>query len=153
MSASESAQALAQECADAMWAADRASQAMGIRVESVAPGQAAISMKVRPDMIGPSGVCSRGAIFLIADSALAFASNTRGQRVVAQYCDILFDEAACDGEELMAEAIERHVSGRKAIYDVRVRTRAGRVIAEMRGQAHILRDRIADAPPGAQGQQ
>lgn len=151
MSAPDPAQALAQACADAMWAADRASQAMGIKVEAVAPGQATISMRIRPDMIGPGGACSRGAVFLIADSALAFASNTRGQRVVAQYCDILFDQPAGEGEELVAEATERHVSDRKGIYDVRVRTREGRTIAEMRGHAHILRDRIADAPRWAGG--
>src|SRR6476469_4801090 len=83
MAVDDAAQVLAQECANAMWATDRACQAMGIKVESVAPGQATISMTVRPEMIGPGAVCGRGAIFLLADSALAFAANTRGHRVVA----------------------------------------------------------------------
>jgi phenylacetic acid degradation protein PaaD len=144
MAVDDPAQLLAQECADAMWAADRASQAMGMKVESVAPGKAILSMTVRAEMIGPGGVCSRGAIFLLADSALAFASNTRGHRVVAQHCDIMFDNPAGVGEQLVADARERHLSERKGLYDVRVQTRAGRVVAEMRGQAHTLGDRLVE---------
>ena len=47
MAVDDAAQSLAQECADAMWATDRASQAMGIKVESVAPGKAIVSMTVQ----------------------------------------------------------------------------------------------------------
>src|ERR1700674_5136392 len=142
MAVDDPAQALAQDCADAMWATDRASQAMGMKVERVAPGKALVSMTVRPEMIGPGGVCSRGAIFLLADSALAFAANTRGHRVVAQYCDIVFDNPASVGEQLVADASESHLSDRRGIYDVRVQTRAVMVVAELRGHSHTLGDRL-----------
>ena len=142
MTAEDTAQILAQQCSDALWASDRASQAVGIAIESVAPGKAIVAMTVRPEMIGPDGVCSRGAIFLLADTAMAFASNTHGQRAVAQYCDIVFDMPVAVGEEMVAEASERHLSERKGIYDVRVRTRGGKVAAEMRGHTHTLGERI-----------
>ncbi len=144
MAVDDNAQLLARECADAMWATDRASQAMGLKVESVAPGKATISMTVRPEMIGPGGVCSRGAIFLLADSTLAFAANTRGHMVVAQHCDIVFDNTVGVGELLVADASERHTSGGKGVYDVRVQTRAGRVVAELRGHTHTLEDRFVE---------
>ena len=144
MAVDDAAQVLAQECAGAMWATDRASQAMGIKVESVAPGKATVSMTVRPEMIGPGAVCGRGAIFLLADSALAFAANTRGHRVVAQHCDIVFDNTVGVGEQLVADASERHISDRKGVYDVRVQTRAGRVVAELRGHSHTLGDRLVE---------
>ena len=140
--AEDPAQDLARECADALWATDRASQALGMRIESVAPGRAIVSMTVRAEMIGPGGVCSRGAIFLLADTAMAFASNTYGQCAVAQYCDIMFDNPVEVGEELVAAASERHRSERKAVYDVRVQTRVGQVAAEMRGHTHTLSERI-----------
>jgi len=117
---------------------------MGIKVESVAPGKATISMTVRPEMIGPGAVCGRGAIFLLADSALAFAANTRGHRVVAQHCEIVFDNVVGVGEQLVAEASERHVFDRKGLYDVRVQTRAGRVVAELRGSSHTLAERLVE---------
>jgi acyl-CoA thioesterase len=95
-------------------------------------------------MIGPGAVCGRGAIFLLADSALAFAANTRGHRVVAQHCEIVFDNAVGVGEQLEAEASERHISDRKGLYDVRVQTRTGRVVAELRGHSHTLADRLVE---------
>jgi acyl-CoA thioesterase len=150
MAVDDAAQVLAQQCADAMWATDRASQAMGLKIESVAPGRAIVSMTVRPEMIGPGGVCGRGAIFLLADSALAFAANTRGYRVVAQHCDIMFDNSVGVGERLVADASERHVSDRKGVYDVRVETQAGRVVAEFRGHSHSLPDRLVEPDSGSQ---
>ncbi len=142
MADDDAAQRLAMECADAMWATDRASQAMGMKVESVAPGKASVSMTVRREMVGPGGLCSRGAIFMLADSALAFAANTRGHRVVAQHCEIAFDNGVGSGEQLVANAYERHLSDRKGIYDVRVQTRAGTVVAELRGHSHTLAERL-----------
>jgi acyl-CoA thioesterase len=115
---------------------------MGLKVENVAPGKATISMTVRPEMIGLGDVCGRGAIFLLADSTLAFAANTRGHRVVAQHCDIVFDNSVGVGEVLVADASERHTSRRKGMYDVRVQTRAGKVVAELRGHTHTLEDRL-----------
>jgi acyl-CoA thioesterase len=147
MTADDPAQQLAQECADALWATDRASQDMGMKLESVAPGRATLSMTVRADMIGPGGTCSRGAIFIFADSALAFASNTRGQRVVAQHCDIVFDNPVSVGERVVAAAVERHLSGPKGLYDVRVETADGRVVAELRGLAHALGKRPIELNP------
>jgi len=140
--ADDDAQTLAQRSADAMWAADRATRALGMKIESVAPGRSVLSMTVRADMIGPGGQCSRGAMFLLADSALAFAVNSRGHRVVLQSCDVVFDGAVGLGEELVADARERHLFERKGICDVRVTTRAGRVLAEFRGHSHRLKGRL-----------
>jgi acyl-CoA thioesterase len=137
----DAAQELAEKCAEALWATDRASQEMGMRVEAVAPGKATLSMTVRADMIGPGAVCSRGAIFILADSAFAFAASTRGRSAVAQHCDIVFDNPVGLGEELVAHAAERHLSHPKGVYDVRVETRDGRVVAELRGLSHALSER------------
>ena len=43
------AQQLAQACADAMWMEDEASRGMGMAIESIAPGEAELSMVVRDD--------------------------------------------------------------------------------------------------------
>jgi hypothetical protein len=38
---------IAQACADALWALDKASRAMGMKIEKVGPGFAVLSMSVR----------------------------------------------------------------------------------------------------------
>ena len=134
MAYSEADLHLAQTCADRMWAADPASRGMGMALESVAPGEAVLSMTVAASMSGPAGVCNRGFVFALADSAMAFASCTHGQTAVAQMCDIAYDQDVPLGTHLLARATERHRAGRKAIYDVRVETREGTIVAEFRGQ-------------------
>ena len=132
--------ALARACAEAMFAKDAASQALGMRILDAAPGRARVAMKVREDMVNGHRTCHGGFIFSLADSAFAFACNSYGQTAVAQDCDIVFVAPARLGEVLTAEAIERHRFGRNGIYDVTVR-RDGEVVAEFRGRSRELRDR------------
>ena len=67
---------VAQASADAMWAEDKASRAMGMKVEKVGPGFAVLSMRVGDNMVNGHGFCHGGYIFSLADSAFAFACNS-----------------------------------------------------------------------------
>ncbi len=112
--------------AEAMWAADRASSGLGMRLDEVAPGRARLSMTVAEAMANGHGICHGGFIFALADSAMAFAANPRGEAAVAQHASITFVRPARVGEMLVAEAEERMHAGRSGMYDVRVRTRGWR---------------------------
>lgn len=127
--------ALAQACADAMWAGDRASSGLGMRLESIGPGHAVMAMTITATMVNGHGICHGGFIFALADSAFAFACNTYGERMVAQHCTITFLRPVHLDDVLRAEALERVRSGRSGIYDVRVTGRDGGVIAEFRGHS------------------
>lgn len=125
-------QALAEACAAAMWASDRASSGMGMVLEEVGPGRARISMTVGPSMLNGLGSCHGGFMFALADSAFAFACNTTGMAAVASHCSISFLRPVAEGARLVAEAEERHAEGRSGIYDVRVSVE-GVAVAEFRG--------------------
>ena len=130
--------ALARACADAMWAEDRASTGLGMRLDDVGPGRARLSMPVTDTMVNGHGICHGGFIFALADSALAFASNSHGERAVAQHCNITYLRPARLGDRLHADAIERTRAGRSAICDVQVTLGDGTVIAELRGTARTI---------------
>ncbi|MBC7801155.1 MAG: hydroxyphenylacetyl-CoA thioesterase PaaI [Gemmatimonadaceae bacterium] len=138
-----SAQALAERCAEAMWASDHASQGLGIAIEHIAPGAARLSMTVAPQMLNGHGTCHGGFIFALADSAFAFACNTDGMVSVASQCSIVFLRPAGLGERLVAVAEERHRKDRSGIYDVRV-TAGAEVVAEFRGHSRTTGARMAD---------
>jgi acyl-CoA thioesterase len=129
-------QELARRSADAMWDGDAASQMLGMRVVSVGPGTATVSMTVRADMINGWELCHGGLIASLADSAFAFACNTHGTVTVASGFDVSFLESARLGDDLVAVATERALRGRSGVYDVTV-TRApdATVIAEFRGRS------------------
>jgi acyl-CoA thioesterase len=134
---SDDALALARACADAMWAEDRASRQLGMRLEDVAPGRCRMAMTVRDDMVNGHGVCHGGFIYALADSAMAFASNAYGERALAQHNSITYVRPGRLGETLLAEATERVRSGRTGLYDVRVTGDDGGVVAEFRGQTRL----------------
>jgi acyl-CoA thioesterase len=137
-----SPEALARACADAMWQADSASQALGMRIESIEPGRAVLAMTVRNDMVNGHGMCHGGYIFTLADSAFAFACNSRNERNVAQHCAITFLRPARLGDRLLATAAERSRSGRSGIYDITVSDGDGTAIAEFRGHSRSLGKRF-----------
>ena len=132
------ADALARRCADAMWADDAASPALGMLLEHVAAGAARMAMPVRSDMVNGHGLCHGGFIFALADSAMAFAANAYGERAVAQHAAITYLRPGRLGETLTATAAERARSGRSGIYDVCVTGSSdGSVVAEFRGHTRL----------------
>lgn len=139
------AAALARDSAAAMWECDHASQSLGIEIGEVSPGRAVARLAVTASMVNGHAIAHGGYLFLLADTAFAFACNTYGQVTVARGADITFVAPAHEGDELEAVAVERHRSGRNGIYDVTVRRRmSGEVVAEFRGHSRELSARLVD---------
>jgi acyl-CoA thioesterase len=128
---------LARACADAMWKDDDASRALGMEIAEIKAGQATLTMIVKPEMVNGHGIAHGGFIFTLADSAFAFACNSRNERAVAAQGSITFLRPGKLGDRLTATAREVSRSGRSGIYDVRV-TAGEVVIAEFRGHSRVI---------------
>lgn len=130
---------VATASAQRMWAADAASQALGMQLLEVRPGYARLSMRIAAGMVNGHGIAHGGFVFALADSAFAFACNSYGPTTVAAHCDISYVSAVQRNDELVAEAVERTRSGRSGIYDVTVtRAEDSLVVAEFRGRSRTL---------------
>jgi acyl-CoA thioesterase len=138
------AQALAERVASAMYARDLASQALGMRVVRVGAGHAELSMRVRGDMLNGHLICHGGFIFLLADSAFAYACNSYNLMTVASGCTIEFVAPAREDEVLTAVAQERSVSGRTGVYDIEVTNQDGAAIAFFRGKSYRIKGHVVD---------
>ena len=125
-----------------MWADDRASQAMGMSIEDIAPGSARLTMTVTEQMVNGLGLCHGGYIFSLADSSMAFACNSHNERAVAQHCSISYLRPAKLGMRLVAAARETSRAGRTGIIDVSVTADNGEIIAEFRGASRELGHRF-----------
>lgn len=128
----------AQEQADRMLASDAATRALGIAISGVAVGRATATMTVRSEMANGHGSCHGGYLFLLADSAFAFACNTHGRPTVASGADVEFLAPVSVGDVLVAVAVEVALRGRSGVYDVRVR-RGEETVAVFRGRSRALR--------------
>jgi acyl-CoA thioesterase len=128
---------LARACAEAMWKDDDASRGLGMEIVDVKCGEATLAMTIKPHMVNGQRIAHGGFIFLLADSAFAFACNSHNERAVAAQCDISFIRPGKLGDQLVAAAREISRSGRSGIYDVRV-TAGDTVIAEFRGHSRAI---------------
>jgi acyl-CoA thioesterase len=128
-----------------LYARDPTSQALGIRLGAVGPGRASVRLRVSEAMCNGHGIVHGGYLFLLADAAFAYASNTHGPVAVAQAAQITFVRPVLAGDELVAEAVERGRFGRLGVYDVTVRRRGNararsrmEIVAEFRGNSTLL---------------
>jgi len=128
---------LARACADAMWEEDDASKGLGMEIAQIKAGEATLTMTVKPHMVNGQRIAHGGFIFLLADSAFAFACNSHNERAVAAQCNISFIRPGKLGDRLVATAREISRSGRSGIYDVRV-TVDDVAIAELRGHSRTV---------------
>ena len=126
----------------AMWANDRASQWAGMVLEHTDEGSATLTLEVQAHHCNVHGMCHGGVIFLLADSAFAFACNSRNQATLAQHNMISFVAAGKLGDHLTARATEVSLTGRSGIYDVRVTTQEGVTVAEMRGMSRAIKGQL-----------
>jgi len=138
------AQQLAERVASTMFANDRASQALGMRIASVSPGRAELTMIVRDDMLNGHAICHGGFIFLLADSTFAFACNSYNRNTVAQGCSIEYLAPAHGGDVLHATGAERSRGGRTGVYDIEVRNQNGRTVALFRGKSYRIDGHVVD---------
>ena len=136
----------ARRCADLMWAGDRASQALGMEIVEVGAGRAVLQMTVRPDMVNGHDIGHGGLTFALADSAFAFACNSRNRRTVAAGAEVRFRAPTHGGDVLMATAVERSRDGRDGVYDVTV-TRGGVEVAEFTGRSREIGGTFFDEAP------
>jgi len=134
----------AERSAAAMWAEDNASKWAGMKIVEIDEGRAVLELTVEPHHCNGHGICHGGVTFMLADSAFAFACNSRNQSTVAQHNLISYLAPGHEGDRLRAEATELSLQGRSGIYDIKVTNQTGTVIAEFRGFSRAIKGQLFD---------
>lgn len=129
---------LAARVAAALHAQAGAAKAWGIAIEEVREGYARVSMVVRADMLNGHEVCHGGMIFSLADTAFAYACNSRNIHTMAQQASVVFVAPARLGERLIAEAQEQARARRSGVYQVRVTKADGEDVAVFQGLSRSI---------------
>ena len=103
-----------------------------------------MSLTIEPHHANGHGICHGGVTFSLADSAFAFACNSRNRSTVAQHNMISYIAPGRIGDRLSARAEEVTLNGRSGIYDVRITNQDGQLIAEMRGISRAIKGQHFD---------
>ena len=132
------ADGLARRVADTLLQREGTGPAWGVTIDDAREGYALVRMHVRDDMLNGHGIAHGGMIFALADTAFAYACNSRNESTVAQSATISFLAAAQPGDTLIAEAREVSRVGRSGVYAVSIRAGDGRAIAEFTGLSRTI---------------
>jgi acyl-CoA thioesterase len=129
-------QKLAEETVKKMYTQDGFTAWMGIKILKIEPGHVVLQMKVRREMLNGFHTCHGGILFSMADTALAFASNSHGRLCVLAEANISYPESVYEGDILRAEATELSVKNRIAIYNVNITKNENIKVALFRGTVY-----------------
>ena len=136
MSVTGTEQQTAERIVGAMLERDEFSRWLGVEITDGAPNAATVRMTVRPEMVNGFGVCHGGIAFSLADSALAFASNTHGRVTVSIENSIRYPAPIAPGDVLTAAAVQESASRRLAFFNVTVTKQGGDVVGLFRGTVY-----------------
>ena len=132
------ADTLARRVAEHLLSCEGTGPAWGIEIEDMREGYARIAMAVRKDVLNGHGIAHGGMIFALADTAFAYACNSRNVSTVAQQASIVFLAQAREGDRLTAEAVEHSRANRSGVYAVTVRNGKGEDVAVFQGLSRTI---------------
>jgi acyl-CoA thioesterase len=127
---------VARRVGETMMSKDKAAQALGIELLEIRPGYSKMTMHVREDMLNGLDICHGGMTYSLADTAFAYACNSRNKKTVAMQCTINYSASSAKGDELTAVAEERSLNGRTGIYDISIINQHGKTVAYFRGTSY-----------------
>lgn len=131
---------LPEEIAKTMLTKDAFSQWLGIQLVKANKGGCKLSMTIREDMVNGFGIAHGGIVYSLADSALAFASNSHGRKSVSIETSISHTMPLKPGDKLIAIAKEVSITNRIGIYQVEISKADGTVVALFKGTVYRTKD-------------
>jgi acyl-CoA thioesterase len=129
----ESAKSKATSVIDAMMNNDLFSQWLGIERVEEHEGFCKLKMTIRSEMCNGFNIAHGGITYSLADSALAFASNSHGRHAVSIETSISHIIPLKTGDVIIAAASEKSCSNKIGIYEVRIEKESGELVALFKG--------------------
>jgi acyl-CoA thioesterase len=118
---------------DQMMARDQFSQWLGIERLEERPGYCRLKMTIRAEMCNGFDIAHGGISYSLADSALAFASNSQGRHALSITTSISHILPLAAGDTIIATASEISLSTRIGTYQVRIEKESGELAAMFNG--------------------
>lgn len=127
---------LPQKVVSKMYESDWFSQWLGIERVKIEQGTCVLRMTVRKEMLNGFGIAHGGITYSLADSALAFASNSHGRMAVSVETSISHTAQLHEGDIITATAEEMSLSNKIGVYQVMVRNQKEEIVALFKGTVY-----------------
>ncbi|UKN03128.1 hotdog fold thioesterase [Paracrocinitomix mangrovi] len=127
---------LPKEIIDKMMASDEMSQWLGITVLDYTAGAVSLKMTVRKEMTNGFGVTHGGITYSLADSALAFSSNSHGMRSMSIETSISHLAQVNEGDILTVKSRQLSLSRKIGVYEMDVYNQDNKIVAHFKGTVY-----------------
>lgn len=127
---------LATAVVDLMYNNDPFSQWLGIERLRDAPGDSQLRMTVSKDMLNGFAIAHGGISYSLADSALAFASNSHGRKSVSVETSISHIQPVFEGDVLTTHVTEVSLNHKIGIYHIAVKNQHDVDVAHFKGTVY-----------------
>lgn len=131
-----SEQSLPHKIVGKMYDSDWFSQWLGIKVLEVEEGRSVLKMVIRKEMLNGFTIAHGGITYSLADSALAFASNSHGRMSVSVETSISHTVSLKEGDVITAVAEELSLSNKIGIYQVVITNQKDEKVALFKGTVY-----------------
>ena|ERR1035437_9431223 len=115
---------------------DAFTQWLGIEIIEVKKGSCVLQMSIRKEMLNGFAIAHGGITYSLADSALAFASNSHGRKSVSIETSISHTESLKEGDVIMASAEEISLSNKIGIYQITIKNQHDKTVALFKGTVY-----------------
>lgn len=115
---------------------DRYAADAGACLVEVREGYARAVMTVADKHLNAGGVCQGGALFTLADLALAAVMNSHGRLTFSLESTIAFLHSAVEGDVLTAEAVETLNHHKIPFCEVKIHNQHGTLVSTFTGIAY-----------------
>ena len=129
-------ESLSKRVVDRMYNNDPFSQWLGIERVEESAGNSVLRMTIRKEMLNGFSIAHGGITYALADSALAFASNSHGRKAVSVETSISHTESLREGDVITATTEEVSLGNKIAIYHIHVHNQDGKLVALFKGTVY-----------------
>ena len=119
----------------------------GVVLLEVRKGYSKAKLEIKPEHLNAGARTQGGAIFTLADLALAAAANSHGTLAFSLSSSITFLRASGPGDTLFAEARERYIGRTTGYYQIDVTNQEGKLIATFESSVFRKGDNITFSLP------
>ena len=119
-----------------MYDNDAFSQWLGIEIVEVKDGYCELKMTVRKEMLNGFQIAHGGIAYSLADSALAFASNSHGRKSLSVETSISHTVSVKEGDVLTANTEELSLSDKIGVYHITITNQDNQEVAYFKGTVY-----------------
>ena len=125
-----------EKIVDTMYQNDAFSQWLGIEVVEIKDGYCKLNMTVRKEMLNGFQIAHGGIAYSLADSALAFASNSHGRKSLSVETSISHTVSIKEGDVLTIATKELSLSDKIGVYLITIINQRNEDVAYFKGTVY-----------------